>query len=196
MNTIHTPKLRRVQLSAVAALVVFVVITTAVFAQTRATSTVTVGPSKDNTLYESSTGALSNGAGQHIFAGKNNSGAIRRAVLAFDVSGVPTGATIDTVSLKLNMSQTVSGAQTVTLHKLLADWGEGSSVATGGGGGEAVAEAPHPVMQRGSTDSSTRRHGPLLEATLIHRPVPARPYLAMARIHGPQLRWWPMCRLG
>jgi hypothetical protein len=33
----------------------------------------TLGASKDNTLYEHSTGALSNGAGQHIFVGKTSS---------------------------------------------------------------------------------------------------------------------------
>jgi hypothetical protein len=29
-------------------------------------------PSKDNTLYESTTGSLSNGAGQHVFAGRTD----------------------------------------------------------------------------------------------------------------------------
>jgi len=35
------------------------------------------------------------------------------------------------------MSRTISGAQTVTLHQLLADWGEGSSLAGGQEGGGA-----------------------------------------------------------
>ncbi|MCH7800769.1 MAG: DNRLRE domain-containing protein [Chloroflexi bacterium] len=116
---------------------IFVVITTAVFAQTRASAAITPGPSKDNTLIENGSGALSNGAGQHIFVGRTGQGAgssIRRAVLAFDVSGVPLGATIDSVSLRLNMSKTPSGAQTVSAHRLTADWGEGNAVATGGGG--------------------------------------------------------------
>lgn len=101
---------------------------------------ITIGATKDNTLYESPTGALSNGAGQHFFAGRSSqiTGSIRRGLIAFDVAGsVPTGATISSVILTLNMSQTSSGNQTVSLHRALADWGEGTSVATGNEGGGA-----------------------------------------------------------
>ena len=98
-------------------------------------------PSKDNTLYQSSTGSLSNGAGSHFFAGKTNSGAIRRAVIAFDLSVIPSNAVIEDVSLTLNMSQTSTGSQPVKLHKLLADWGEGTSNATGN---EGAGAAPTP----------------------------------------------------
>ena len=96
-------------------------------------------PSKDNTLYESSTGSLSNGAGEHIFVGKTNAGDIRRAVIAFDLSVIPSNAVIEDVSLTLNMSQTSTGSQPVKLHKLSADWGEGTSDATGNEGAGAAA---------------------------------------------------------
>ena len=106
-------------------------------------SLVTISPSKDNTLYESAAGSLSNGAGNHFFAGRTGptSGSlIRRGVIAFDIAGsIPAGSTIDSVTLSLHMSRTVSGAQNVTLHKLLADWGEGSSNAPGFEGGGAAA---------------------------------------------------------
>jgi hypothetical protein len=36
-----------------------------------AQSVVQLTPMKDNTLYENSNGSLSNGAGDHFFAGKN-----------------------------------------------------------------------------------------------------------------------------
>ena len=36
--------------------------------------TITINPSKDNTLYETSTQALSNGAGDFIFAGRTQQG--------------------------------------------------------------------------------------------------------------------------
>ena len=89
---------------------------------------VVVEASRDNTLYENDTGAISNGAGSHFFVGKTNTGAIRRAVLAFDVSGVVSAeVTVDSVRLTLNMSRTVAGASTVSLHRILADWGEGTS---------------------------------------------------------------------
>lgn len=100
---------------------------------------VTLGASKDNTLYESATGSLSNGAGQHFFAGRTDvisAGSIRRAVIAFDVAGsIPAGAVIIRVDLTLNMSRTTAGLQPVSLHRLLADWGEGTSDPLGEEGG-------------------------------------------------------------
>ncbi len=115
--------------------------TVAMEAPTGETATVTLTPSKDNTLYESGGGTLSNGAGDHLFAGKTNGGQIRRALLAFDVAGsVPAGARITGVVLSLNLSRTTPGAQTVSLHRLLADWGEANSNASGQEGGGAKAE--------------------------------------------------------
>jgi hypothetical protein len=100
-------------------------------------------PSKDNTLYQyfPAEGDLSNGAGFHFFAGENGMGELRRGVLAFDIAGsIPPGSTITGVSLSLNMSMTSSDTpRTVELHKLLADWGEGTSHAGGGEGGGAPA---------------------------------------------------------
>ena len=133
---------------------------------------VTLGASKDNTLYQSATGALSNGAGQHFFAGKNNSSQIRRGVSAFDIAGgVPTGSTINSVTLTLNMSRTRLGvgAQTVNLHLLVADWGEGTSDALGQEG--AVGRVP-PETRLGCTDSSILKIGHLLVAISLARPAP------------------------
>jgi len=93
-------------------------------------------PIKDNTLYESSDGSVSNGAGSHLFSGTNNRGEIRRAVIAFDIAGnIPTGATIRSVSLRLNMTRTAGGSATVSLHKVLADWGQAASDAERNEGG-------------------------------------------------------------
>jgi hypothetical protein len=104
---------------------------------------VSIGASKDNTLYEDAGGSLSNGAGQHMFAGKTNlttNGLLRRALVAFDVAGnVPAGATVVSVTLTLNVSQTVAGSQAVNVHRVLADWGEGTSTAPGNGGGGGAA---------------------------------------------------------
>jgi hypothetical protein len=99
-------------------------------------------PSKDNTLYEydPAEGDHSNGAGFHFFAGENGMGELRRGVLAFDIAGnIPAGSTITAVSLTMNMSMTPAGALTVELHKLLADWGEGTSHAPMGEGDGAPA---------------------------------------------------------
>jgi len=103
---------------------------------------INIMPSKDNTLYEydPAEGDHSNGAGFHFFAGENAMGELRRGVLAFDIAGtIPAGSTITAVSLSMNMSMTPTGAVTVDLHKLLADWGEGTSHAPMGEGDGAPA---------------------------------------------------------
>ena len=98
--------------------------------------TLALAPSKDNTLYRNGGAALSNATGEHHFVGNNNRGYSRRAIIAFDVTGqVPAGATITGVTLTLSVSRTQAEAQIVAVHRLLADWGEGSSKATRGEGG-------------------------------------------------------------
>ena len=101
---------------------------------------VEIEASKDNTLYEDVAGTLSNGAGDHFFVGVTAMDFIRRGLLAFDVSAVPEGSTITSVTLTLNMSQTIVGPQTIELHRASADWGEGASHAKGqeGGGADAL----------------------------------------------------------
>ena len=112
-------------------------------AATSATANIiSITPSKDNTLYEydPAEGDHSNGAGLHLFAGENGMGKLRRGVLAFDVAGmIPPGSTITAVSLTMNMSMTPAGAETIELHKLLADWGEGTSQGSQGEGNGAPA---------------------------------------------------------
>jgi hypothetical protein len=102
---------------------------------------VTVGASRDNTIYEENSG-LSNGAGEHLFAGTNNFGDPRRALIHFDLSsvGVPTTATVDSVHLTLRMSRTQSAARAVSLRRVTASWGEGSSISSGEEGMGAAAQ--------------------------------------------------------
>lgn len=94
---------------------------------------INISPSKDNTLYKDTSGSLSNGAGAHLFVGNTNMGQSRRAVIAFDVAGkIPAGSTIKSVTLRINMSRSqLPGVQAITLRRLLADWGEGTSDALG-----------------------------------------------------------------
>ncbi len=90
--------------------------------------TVTIPASLDNTLYEDNTGSLSNGIGQHMFAGRTAAGLIRRAVVQFPViEFVPPNALIQSVELTLNLSKTSAGPVTVSLHRVLRPWGEGNS---------------------------------------------------------------------
>jgi len=105
---------------------------------------VTIGSSKDNTLYENPAGTTSNGAGEHMFVGRTNqvSNSIRRALFAFPISSsIPAGSTITGATLTLSMSRTISGSHLVHLHRVTADWGEGASDAGGNEGGGAPAMA-------------------------------------------------------
>ncbi len=104
---------------------------------------INITPSKDNTLYEYNPddGDRSNALGLHFFAGNTAEPEIRRGVIAFDIAGqIPPGSTITAVTLSLNMSKTLlDDARTVELHLLLADWGEGTSIAPGEEGDGAPA---------------------------------------------------------
>ena len=73
---------------------------------------------------------------------------MRRALLAFDLSAIPAGSTVTAVQLTLQLTKTVAGPQSVSLHRLSADWGEGTSNATGEEGAGANA----------TTDSATWRY--------------------------------------
>jgi hypothetical protein len=97
--------------------------------------------SKDNTLYQSSSASLSNGAGEYMFVGRTNSGMLRRAVVAFDLTGkVPAGSKVVSGTLTLHMSRSQTGGIRVRLHRLNADWGEAGSRAGGEQGGGAPPE--------------------------------------------------------
>jgi len=104
---------------------------------------INITPSKDNTLYQydPADGDTSNALGLHIFAGETAMGELRRGVFAFDIAGhIPAGSTILAVTLSLNMSRTaLDDPRTIELHKLLADWGEGTSIAPGEEGDGAPA---------------------------------------------------------
>jgi len=97
---------------------------------------VQVGADMDNTLFEDSLGLLSNGAGQFLFAGVTNQPLTRRALIHFDVaaSQLPSGATVDSATLTLNMSRTIGGPTAVRLHRVTAAWGEEGSDAPGAEG--------------------------------------------------------------
>lgn len=115
-------------------------------------ATISIMPNKDNTLYEfdPDDGDHSNGAGFHFFAGETAMSELRRGVLAFDIAvSIPHGSIITSVTLSMNMSRTISETpRIVELHKLLADWGEGTSHAPGEEGDGAPA----------TTNDATWRH--------------------------------------
>jgi hypothetical protein len=95
---------------------------------------------RDNTLYENAEGALSNGSGDYLFVGRTNSNGVRRAVIAFDdLSSIPAGSTIDSVRLNLQLSRETSSPTDLTVWRLVSNWGEGASNASGAEGAGAAA---------------------------------------------------------
>ncbi|MCB9879458.1 MAG: DNRLRE domain-containing protein [Planctomycetes bacterium] len=107
-----------------------------------AQTTLTLNPDKDNTLYESLTGTLSNAQG-YLFCGVNGQGAAQRTLLHFDVAAaVPAGAVIVSAELKLYVEQSPAFLPITTgVHRMSSDWGEATSVATGPGNGGGGAPA-------------------------------------------------------
>lgn len=117
-------------------ILVWICVTAAGSLETRAEFAL-LRPVKDSTLIEHPSGSLGNGSGPSLFSGRisSTSGSIRRAVIGFDIPAmIPAGSTVTGAVLWLNLASTNAGASPVRLHRLLADWGEGASSASGGGG--------------------------------------------------------------
>ncbi len=108
-------------------------------------TTVAIPAAKDNTLYESETGEVSNGMGQYFFSGLTGvrtGNLALRGLVAFDVeSAIPEGSMVISATLDLHMSRTNVGDKTVTLHTVQKNWGEGDSDAEAEEGGGAKAAA-------------------------------------------------------
>jgi hypothetical protein len=101
--------------------------------------TVTLTSVKDNTIFSES-GGLSDGAGSEMYSGRilNNGGPLRRALLAFDVSSLPTDVVIDSVRLELSLTKSPDFTpRPIRVYRVLADWGEGTSDSPLGAGAPA-----------------------------------------------------------
>lgn len=105
--------------------------------------TVNIIPDKDNSIFSES--GLESAALNHLYVGQTCQANNRRALIHFDVAGnVPAGVTITNVTLDMNNDKKGSGTttETIFLHPLLADFGEGTSFSAGPGGQGATAVAP------------------------------------------------------
>lgn len=126
--------------------VAIVVVVGSFFVDRVCADSVTLNSIRDNTLYDS-TNDLSNGSGDFFFVGRNGGGAERRALILFNLASIPTGATIDSVSLELTVSQSNSVVADIGVHRLLSDWGESFSDANGGEGAGITAEIGDATWQ-------------------------------------------------
>lgn len=116
-------------------------------------STFTIGAARDNSIYSESPNN-SDGASYDLFTGRTNQsgGAYRRSLIYFDLSALPSGAVINSVSLTMVMSggspsglgaggdhpQGYTGPLDISLDRILANWGAGSSGAGIGNGGSVA----------------------------------------------------------
>jgi hypothetical protein len=107
--------------------------------------TVTLVSNRDTTIYQGNT-SNSDGAGQAMFVGNTNVPTACRGLIGFDIAAnIPAGSTITGVQLSLVSVLAAPGPATtpIELHRLLADWGEGSagrgSGASHGGQGFSTA---------------------------------------------------------
>lgn len=114
--------------------------------------TLVVEAAKDTSLY--SEGALSNGQGDALFAGRTLGSfgtGDRRALIQFDLEGVlPDAATIDSVSLSLYVSKVPSSGgpdAPFRIHRVTREWGEGASDAGSPGGRGAAAQPGDATWQ-------------------------------------------------
>lgn len=120
--------MNKIKLSSVA----FLAIAALLNGQQLVAESVTIEPAKDNSIY--SEGNFSNGIGVHLLAGKTAAAggfSFRRALIQFDIAAaVPAGATINSVSLQMNVSKKPRGdsqSWPFTLNRVTSDWGEGTS---------------------------------------------------------------------
>lgn len=117
----------------------------AVFAAAEAgADVITIEPVRDTMLVEDPGQDLSNGGGQHSFAGLTAQSvgfSIRRMLLKFDVAGnLPANAVINSASLQLYVTRAAGGSSVSTsLHRVTSDWGEAASVGFRGEGAGASA---------------------------------------------------------
>ncbi len=109
---------------------------------------VVLNPTKTNTLIQVASASdqqLSNGLGD-VFVGRTNQDgpdaptiSIRRGLVAFDpAAAVPPGATITAVTMTADDVKGMNGNQTISLNRMLTDWGQGTSFFNGGIGGPAT----------------------------------------------------------
>ncbi len=133
----------------------FALATFAVAAHVASANVVNLPASKDNTLYAENP-SNTNGGGPDFFAGPNGVGFQFHGLIAFDLAaGIPAGSTINSVQLTLNVTMTNSGPLTVTIHRSLADWGEGTQIGAGTGGGFGAPAAPGDATWLHSSFSGT-----------------------------------------
>lgn len=102
------------------------------------TESVTLTATKDSTIYQELTNN-SNGAGTRMVVGRTSgtsSGSTaslsRRGLVQFSVSSIPASSTVSSATMSLTAdTPSLTGPQTITIHRLTSAWTEGTANASG-----------------------------------------------------------------
>ncbi len=76
-----------------------------------------------------------------LFAGYTATGEERRALAQFDLNAIPSGSTVNDVTLTFSAAQ-LMGGQIFNLHALSTGWVEGTNAGGGSQGGQGTAPTP------------------------------------------------------
>jgi hypothetical protein len=106
----------------------------------QAATTIVLNAVADNSLFSESD-VLSDGAGPHLWVGRTAGGVDRRALVRFDLTAVPQDSVVVGARLRMFMSRTISPDQDISVRRLTASWGEGTSTAGSGGTGALATAA-------------------------------------------------------
>jgi len=98
-----------------------------------------INPSQDNTVAEDFPDN-SSGACDSVFSGNTDNSVARRALMQFDIaSQVPSGSTINSVTLSMSVTRGSNHVDSIfTLHPISASWTEGTDGCGTRGGGQGV----------------------------------------------------------
>lgn len=101
-----------------------------------------LSPMADTSIYSDGNGAYDNrsdGKSDYVWVSTLQSGVKRRFLMRFDLSGIPPGSQVQSVSLRL-YERLSRDTHHVSLHRLNAPWAEAQT--NGGGSGAGVVASP------------------------------------------------------
>ena len=113
----------------------------------------------DTFINSNSPGNNAGGTGW-IDAGRDGVGGIRRGLLRFDLSGIPTGSTVTAATLRLTVVRVPSTSpvnSTFDLFRLLANWTEGTKTGNSGARDGRRSNVECPDARHGQLDGARRQ---------------------------------------
>lgn len=143
-----------------------------------------LSPVQDTTLFEDTNGRLGNGAGRYLFIGRtwDENGIdklLRRALIKFDLSGIPTGSTIQSARFSFTIDKVPPAATSaiINLHELTWDWGEGASNAPGAEGRGTTAQVNDATWLHRFFDTGlwSAPGGDFVEQAVANTPISSSP---------------------